>query len=171
MVAPVYNSSNWFWSVAGSTSQVWSSARCSYVPVTDPAYVEWRASGCVATPIESAGSLFNVLLAAWVPGLLALGLNIVSTSNPALNGNYNIADQATNITAVATGIAAGKPLPGGGSTFNYPDSSSVMHAFTAANFMDFAIAVEGFVYNFEQALNALLNGQSATLPPNTVQIN
>lgn len=32
---------NWYWIVAGSTTQVYSSAAVAYVPVTDPIYLAW----------------------------------------------------------------------------------------------------------------------------------
>jgi hypothetical protein len=71
---------------------------------------------------------------------------------------------------LSTGIAAGKPLPGGGSTFNYPDLANVMHAFNSTNFLNFATAIEGLIYNVTQALYTLVTGGSATLPSNSLTI-
>lgn len=160
-----FNAANWYWAVGGSATQVWSSAACAYVPVTDTAYLAWVAAGRRPTPIDSAASLYDVLLAQWAPAAQSAGVQVTSTGTPALNGTYDIDDKSVAyITALSTGIAAGKPLPGGGTTFNYPDASNVMRAFSSADFLNFAAAVEGFIYNFEQSLLILLNGGSATMP-------
>ncbi len=163
--------SNWYWSVGGSQTQVWSSARAQFVPVTDAAYSAWLAAGHVATRILNAGELYEVLMAQWVPAVQATGVQVTSTANPALNGTYAIdAVAQAQLSALSTGIAAGKPLPGGGTTFNYPDMSRAMHAFSAADFLNFATAIEGFLYSFEQNLMALLNGQNAPLPAPSLTI-
>lgn len=39
-----FNPSDWYWIVAGSTSQVYSSARNIYVPLTDTDYLAWLAA-------------------------------------------------------------------------------------------------------------------------------
>jgi hypothetical protein len=76
----------------------------------------------------------------------------------------------SNITALATGIAAGKPLPGGGSTFNYPDITGAAHAFSAANFLNFGTAIEDYVYNYRETLRTLLGGGSGSLPSSSLTI-
>ena len=43
MPAPQFDPANWYWIVAGSTTQVYSSASGDYVPVTNPTYVAWKA--------------------------------------------------------------------------------------------------------------------------------
>jgi hypothetical protein len=97
--------------------------------------------------------------------LLSAGCQIVSTGTPAISGTYALdANSLFNLTALSAGIAAGKPLPGGGITFNYPDISAAQHAFTGANFLDMAVAVEGYVYAINQTLVALADGQTASFP-------
>jgi hypothetical protein len=166
-----YNVANWYWIVAGSTTQVWASARWSYVPVTDSTYVAWKALN-QPTIIDTAANLHAVLLNQLVPQVLSAGVIVTSTGTPALNGTYAIDPVSTaNISAIAAGIAAGKPLPGGGGTFNYPDTSNAMHAFSAANFLNFGSAVETFFYNFTQGLYGLLTGVGgASLPSNALTI-
>jgi len=61
-----YNASNWYWIVAGSTTQVYASARVAYVPVNDATYVAWLATGNVPTKIASEQDLWDVLNAAGV---------------------------------------------------------------------------------------------------------
>ena len=58
----LFNAADWYWAVGGSTTQVYSSATGSYVPVTDPTYVAWKAvSGHATRTIDSEASLGSVL--------------------------------------------------------------------------------------------------------------
>lgn len=52
------NVQDWYWIVAGSTTQVYSSARNIYVPTTDAAYVAWLATGKNASTIGSEVDLW-----------------------------------------------------------------------------------------------------------------
>jgi len=56
-----YNPRNWYWIVAGSTTQVYSSASGDYVPVADATYQAWLAAGGVPTSIASEAELGDVL--------------------------------------------------------------------------------------------------------------
>lgn len=62
-----YNPFDWYWIVDGDDSQVYASARQSYVPIDDAAYVAWREQGNVATNIDTEASLIDVLRRANVP--------------------------------------------------------------------------------------------------------
>lgn len=85
--------------------------------------------------------------------ILANGIQIISTSTPALNASYDISDAQTQIiTGIAAGIAARNRLPGGGATFNYPDIAGNQHAFGASDFLNFASAVEDFRYSLSQGV-------------------
>jgi hypothetical protein len=130
------------------------------------------AHGWSAT--ESAGSWSFAAPVAPTPtsteqagAALDAGLSIASTGTPALNGTYAI-DQLSqmDIIAIETSLNAGKGFPGGAVAFNYADTSGVMHAFTAANFADFAAAVRDYVY----ALKSVIAGASMTLPAPTSTI-
>lgn len=93
--------------------------------------------------------------------LLAAGLTITSTGAPALNATYACdALSQADIVAIETSLNAGKGFPGGATTFNYPDVTGSMHAFTETDFSDFAAAVRDFVY----ACKSVAAGASATLP-------
>ena len=48
-----YNVQNWYWIVAGSTTQVYSSAAAAYVSVSDAIYLSWLAAGGVPTKITA----------------------------------------------------------------------------------------------------------------------
>lgn len=58
-----YNPANWYWVVAGSTSQVYSSLVGDYVPTNNTAYQKWTSSGGNPTRIASESELGNVLSA------------------------------------------------------------------------------------------------------------
>jgi len=104
-------------------------------------------------PAPSAAVLAAVAMTA--------GLTIASAGTPALNGTYAVdAVSQADIVAIETSLNAGKGFPGGVTTFNYPDVTGVMHAFTEANFTDFAAAVRDYVY----ALKSVIAGASTTLP-------
>lgn len=54
----IYTPENWYWKVAGSTTQVYSSAAGSYVPVSDAAYQAWLATQNGQLPDGSP--MFNI---------------------------------------------------------------------------------------------------------------
>lgn len=56
-----YIVSNWYWIVAGSTTQVYSSKVGNYVPTTDATYQAWLAAGSAPTKIATEASLGAVL--------------------------------------------------------------------------------------------------------------
>jgi hypothetical protein len=161
-----YTPANWYWIVAGSTTQVYSSAGVAYVSVLDGTYQAWRTAGNLPTNILNAEELFDVLVAQWAPSYLLVGINLVSTGTPALNGTYALDPVSQQqITGVATSLAAGRGLPGGGSTFLYQG-----HPFSGANFLNFADAAEGYVYGLYQSLGEIVMTGSGSLPSQTVTI-
>ncbi len=60
-MAKDYTPSDWYWIVAGSTAQVFSSASGTYVPVANQTYVEWLADGTLPTRIGTEAELGEVL--------------------------------------------------------------------------------------------------------------
>jgi len=52
---------DWYWIVAGSMTQVYSSKVSDYVPVNNTAYTRWLAAGNVATRINSEADLGDLL--------------------------------------------------------------------------------------------------------------
>ena len=78
---PPYTPSNWYWNVGQSTTQVWSSARAQYVPLTDTTYVAWLAAGNVPTPIADIASLQIVLAAAYPAGAPATTASLHAYAN------------------------------------------------------------------------------------------
>jgi len=56
----MYNIADWYWRVTGNTTQVYSSARKRYIPITDTTYHNWIANGGCPTNI-SASDLATVI--------------------------------------------------------------------------------------------------------------
>jgi len=56
-----YTPSKWYWIVAGSTTQVYSSATGNYVPVANAGYIAWLVAGNLPTRIASEAELGEVL--------------------------------------------------------------------------------------------------------------
>ena len=70
----------WYWQVAASPTQVYSSAVAGYVPVADAAYVGWLADGNVATQISLEAELWEVLYQQYPAGLTAAVFNALSNT-------------------------------------------------------------------------------------------
>jgi hypothetical protein len=90
-VALVFNPSNWYWIVNGSTTQVYSSASNTYVPTADATYESWLAFGNRPTRIASAVELWGVvstygLFPSWL-------FNGTTFAQPSV-GNYTAAQLA-----------------------------------------------------------------------------
>ena len=98
---------------------------------------------------------------------LSGGIQITSTSTPALDGTYAVDPMSqSDIIAIETSINAGKGFPGRGTAFNYPDASGALHSFTEANFTNFAAAIRDYVY----AAKSVIGGTATALPSPAVTI-
>jgi hypothetical protein len=101
---------------------------------------------------------------------VALGLSVTSANTPSLNDTYAISPVAVaNISAVEASIAAGKGLPGGGSTFIYFGASGP-HNFNVTDFQNLAVAIRDYVYLLSVALLTAESGGTPTWPTATAQI-
>lgn len=116
----------------------------------DPKYLAWLAGQTANTTLNNA---------------LNAGIAIVSTATPALNGTYGV-DSASQqfISGTAAGIAARNRVPGGGATFGYGDITGAPHNFAASDFLNFADAVEDYIYAIYAAARTIQAGGSATFP-------
>lgn len=56
-----YTPRNWYWIVAGDSSQVYSSKDAAYVQPSDAGFLAWLESGNKPTRIASETELWNVL--------------------------------------------------------------------------------------------------------------
>jgi len=101
-----------------------------------------------------------------VAALLA-GIILTSLATGALDGTYDVSPATQiQISGVVAGIGAGLGLPGGGGTFNWPDTSGVPHSFDETNFKNFATAVSTYVYT----LNQIIGGAILSLPDPNITI-
>jgi hypothetical protein len=112
----LYTPANWYWIVAGSTTQVYSSAKPGYVTLPDATYSAWLANGGLPTNIDSDGSLQGVLLdqypAGWWQPLVPQSVSNFQAraqllTMPGLNGD------ATLFTTIDKALAAGNTTPSG----------------------------------------------------------
>lgn len=58
-----YNPADWYWTVGGDTTRVFSSKSGDYVPSTDAAYAAFLSDGTAATRIDTEANLGEVLAA------------------------------------------------------------------------------------------------------------
>lgn len=162
----LYNAHNWYWIVAGS-ARVWSSASLSYIEKTNNDYVVWCKRGNIPTMIESSSSLLQVLSQQVQPTVMAKGVQLMTDPG----GNYPLTDAALTLMGnLNNNIIAGRPLLGGGDTFNFTDADGAQRAFSAAKFSDFVHACHNYVYTWTQALTTNLNGGKAVYPSRQIKI-
>lgn len=167
-----YDISNWYWIVAASTTQVYSSKRAAYVLVTDVTYIAWLAAGNRATRIVSEVSLNDVLNGQSIAGLTAVpaliaysaaaryaketgGITVNGVAMPTdrqtqaqLTGAYSFAQSNSAVTI----------------QWKMPDGSFM--ALTAAQISAIAVAVAMHVqtcFAVEQQLDASINATPPTI--------
>jgi hypothetical protein len=58
----LFNIFDWYWIVAGSTAQVYSSKLRNYVQAADATYQAWLAAGGIPTKIDTEASLGEVFV-------------------------------------------------------------------------------------------------------------
>lgn len=94
-------------------------------------------------------------------------VTLTCTSQGDLNADYAM-DQTsrTRISTIANSLLSGGGVPGGGSTFNWPDVDSNPHYFAKQQFIDFSQAVTDYEYNLSQ----VSLGIGTTLPPASLTI-
>ena len=115
-----------------------------------------NAGSIGVTAIDNSDPRYTAWLAR--QALASAPCHVQSTATPSLDGDYAIDDASQQrIIGIAAGIAARGRLPGGGTTFNYRDAGGMPHAFSSTDFLNFAAALEDYVY-------ALQNGQTPTSP-------
>ena len=114
------------------------------------------------TPAQAATQLAATMIVG--------GLNITSTSTPALNGNYALGPSSqAAINAVVTYILLNNTFPGGASTLAWADSAGGSHVFpNIALFKAFATAVADFVATV--SIYGDSGGKSGAIPANNITI-
>jgi hypothetical protein len=54
---------DWYWVVAGDETQVYSSARDAYFPISDSAYITWKQAFCEPSRIPTEAEMLAILAA------------------------------------------------------------------------------------------------------------
>jgi hypothetical protein len=175
---PSYNPSNWYWVVAGSTTQVFSSASGTYVQISDATYVAWLAAGGHPTRIDTEASLIAVL-AQQAPSVVVqtpAGLATYAAAKQAAimaggisvnvgGTNAEMVDASTDTMSLvllqgAVSIAQAKP----GATFPWVQDNGVAVTLTAAQVLVIFATVSAFL----QATFAALAGVLAAISAGTI---
>jgi hypothetical protein len=188
-----YNPNQWYWIVAGSATEVWSSAGAAFVPISDPTYTAWLAAGYQPTDVVSAEELYEVLAAQYPAGIgptlgpltpqqyydaaMAAGCAIVSASTPAMNGTYSLivvpgsTDPKTLILGEQNYIALKGTFSNGQTTRAWMDTSGTPHIFpNTAEFASFGEAIAQYVDALQMALATALAGGTWQAPAQPVTI-
>lgn len=166
----VYHAKNWYWIVQYAT-QAWSSAALDYVEFSNTEFLAWKALGGQPTKIPNTSELLQVMKHQVQPHIMAPGIRLTSNSSPELNGAYALDDKSLSMmTHRAMSIGPKRPLPGGGTTFNYHDLNGNPHAFTGPQFLAFVHACDTYIYNWEHALANCLNGNGRSFPSINISI-
>lgn len=166
-----YDPRNWYWKVAGSTSQVFFSGDFSYKPVADASYTAFTSSNNPSN-ISSAGDLVNVLLTQLEPFYFRQGVAVTSTGTPSINGTYSLLkDDMSRLAMICALIANSKGLPGGQSTFVYPDVTGNFKTFNSTNILNLAAALSNYIFEWESALVTGVNGGTASFPTTPLVIS
>jgi len=114
-------------------------------------------------------------------GLIISCTSTATTCTSAITGTYTVAtafnspspENSTaqaNINSIETAIAAGRGLPGGGTSFIYFDKSGSPHTFNSDSWAEFATAMFNYSYSLQVALITAKSGGTPTWPVNTIQL-
>jgi hypothetical protein len=83
----IFNSNNWYWIVAGSTTQVYSSSTGDYILVSNPTYQSWLSTGNKPTNIDSEANLGDVIATLGAPK--PVNANVLAAWQNSLANNVN----------------------------------------------------------------------------------
>lgn len=102
---------------------------------------------------------------------IAAGIVITSTGTPALGGTYALdATTTAQIGSVARDFASGMGLPGGGSSFTYPDLAGTPHTFTGPQIVALYQAQRNLVLTLNQQAAIMANGGTPSWPAQSAVI-
>ena len=138
-------------------------------------------TNCTALPGPSAAeqvqTAYTAALSSSIVVTCATGATICTSS---ITGSYTTPSVANapaanqsaqaNINAIETSIAAGRGLPGGGTSFNYYDVSGSAHAFNVAQWGEFATALMNYSYALQSAYIVAQTSGVFVAPSNAIQL-
>lgn len=152
----------------------WRGASDSYVPVAgEVAFPDLATAAQLRAAFPGYDAAVTAAAAPDVlAGKIAAGITITSTSNPTnLSAVYALdSDTLNQIGSVARDVASGLGMPGGGTTFSYPDIHGSNHTFTASEIINLYKAQRDLLlnYNTQEAIQAA--GGSASYASASVTI-
>jgi len=166
-----FNVFNWYWIVADSVTEVFSSARSIYVPVADETYQAWVAVGNCPTRIDTEHNLIAVLAVQasgiTVPspdGLIAYASNarwVKEVAGITVNGVLVATDDRSKQMILGARVKANAD-----SAFTTPwvGADGSITVLTAAQIIAISDAVLSHVQSCFQSFATLVPGLIATPP-------
>lgn len=141
---------------------------------TDPANVDyaaflaWQTAGGVADPYVAP--LADQATAALTAKINA-GIAITSTGTPAISATYALdALTLSQVQSVAQDAGSGLGLPGGASTFTYPDITSQPRTFTSAQLIAVYRAMRDLLLTLNTQAAVMTHGGQPSWPTQTAVI-
>lgn len=162
----MFDAKKWFWIVAGSTTQVYSSERSEYVPISDAAYVAFLAGGDGPTRIDTEANLIAVLAAqapdSVVPSSAGLAHYAASKQDAIMSSGITV--DVGSPVQVGTGVLGLALLQGALSlaqsdpakVFTWVQDSGVPVSLTAAQIQTIFAAVTTYIQSSFTTLGGIL---------------
>lgn len=102
---------------------------------------------------------------------LTLGITIVSTGSPGVNGTYALdATSQSQIYQIGSFANSFAEFPSGNTSQQYPDISSAFHVFDVPTFVAFLRAVASLVSNLQTQASVMAQGGTPNWPSQNVTI-
>jgi hypothetical protein len=139
------------------------------LPVTDAQWLARLSTPYIVNGVPAGAPPSDAMAAGLaLATAIASGITIASTGTPALNGVYAL-DALTmdQVGAVARDAASGLGLPGGGSTFEYPDRAGTPMTFTEQQIIGLYKAMRDLLLGLNTAAATQRAGGTPTWPPQT----
>jgi hypothetical protein len=132
-----------------------------------PPQVGWTAMQASGIWVMSPPAVASISPAQQAQGILGTSAQVVSISQPNLNGTYPIdAESRLNIMALMISIGTNKTFTDGSTVFNMLDIHGNPHAFDIDHFRSFATVIGDFV----TALKMVSAGKTDDIPPQPLEI-
>ena len=128
----------------------------------------WPYQGTISNTDARYTAFMSLQAQNAVANQLASGAVVTCISATSLSGTYAVSAPAQAALAGAFTSAAAGHVLGGGSTFNYPDTSGTPHAFTAAQFVTVGNALGDYAYKVNAQGAVIAGGGTPTWPSNAL---
>jgi hypothetical protein len=168
-----YNPLGWYWVVAGSTTQVFSSASGTYVSTSDSNYQSWLAAGNFPTKIDTEANMIAVLAtqapAAVVQSKAGLLAYAAAKQGSIAGGGLSVNIGGSQTVEASTDVASLILLQGAvsiatansGQTFAWVPSTGSPVTLTAAQVITIFGAVSAFIQSTFTTLAGVISAINA----------